>query len=72
MSVYTCIIYVVLGLTIVLLMGCGVKGDPMPPEQPTELGRGRPTYKRAVEQIQLPNMPDYEDDESEHYYELDN
>ncbi len=33
------------------LAGCGVKGDPLPPEKPTELGRGRPTYRRASEEI---------------------
>lgn len=40
------------GLTTVLV-GCGVKGDPLPPEKPTPLGRGRPTYKRATEEIKL-------------------
>ena len=34
-----------------VLAGCGVKGDPLPPEKPTELGRGRPTYRRASEEI---------------------
>ena len=33
------------------IAGCGVKGDPLPPEKPTELGRGRPTYRRASEEI---------------------
>ena len=35
------------------LLGCGVKGDPLPPEKPAEIGRGRPTYKRAVEDIKV-------------------
>jgi predicted small lipoprotein YifL len=40
--------------TIILwITGCGVKGDPLPPEKPTELGRGRPTYKRATEGIAI-------------------
>jgi hypothetical protein len=40
--------------TIVLwITGCGVKGDPLPPEKPTELGRGRPTYKRAIKGIAI-------------------
>lgn len=34
-------------------LGCGVKGDPLPPEKPPELGRGRPTYKRATEEITI-------------------
>lgn len=33
--------------------GCGVKGDPLPPERPVELGRGRPTYKRATEGLKI-------------------
>lgn len=35
--------------------GCGVKGDPLPPERPADLGRGRPTYKRATEKIKIEN-----------------
>ena len=34
---------------VLYVTGCGVKGDPLPPEKPVELGRGRPTYKRATE-----------------------
>jgi hypothetical protein len=37
--------------------GCGVKGDPLPPENPPEIGRGRPTYKRASEEIKLQKAP---------------
>lgn len=53
------------------LMGCGVKGDPLPPERPVELGRGRPTYKRAAERIKVvPQVdespePDEEDETEE-------
>ena len=36
------------------VLGCGVKGDPLPPERPTEIGRGKPTYKRAFQKIKLP------------------
>jgi hypothetical protein len=44
--------------TILLVIGfflcaCGVKGDPVAPEKPTQLGRGRPTYRRATEGIKL-------------------
>jgi hypothetical protein len=35
------------------VVGCGVKGDPLPPEKPAEIGRGRPTYKRASEEITI-------------------
>ncbi len=37
----------------VVFSGCGVKGDPLPPEKPTDLGRGRPTYRRASEEITI-------------------
>ncbi len=51
------------------LAACGVKGDPLPPEKPVELGRGRPTYKRATEGIQIekrqpkPRTKDEDEDE---------
>jgi hypothetical protein len=31
-----------------LFLGCGVKGDPLPPELPPEIGRGEPTYRRSL------------------------
>jgi hypothetical protein len=36
-----------------MLLACGVKGDPLPPEKPTELGRGRPNYRRATEGLNV-------------------
>jgi hypothetical protein len=53
------------------LLGCGVRGDPLPPEKPAELGRGRPTYRRATEglKIQRTNQDvktDEEEDEDGH------
>jgi hypothetical protein len=41
------------GAVLIWIAGCGVKGDPLPPEKPVELGRGRPTYKRATEGIRI-------------------
>ncbi len=35
------------------ITGCGVKGDPVPPDRPAELGRGRPTYRRATEKLKV-------------------
>lgn len=40
-------------VALVLICACGVKGDPLPPEKPVELGRGRPTYKRATEGLKI-------------------
>lgn len=39
-------VFVLLSL---IASGCGVKGDPLPPERPPELGSGKPTYKRAFQ-----------------------
>lgn len=53
-------------LTAMVLLGagCGVKGDPLPPEKPAEIGRGRPTYKRATEGIVIqPNHSREEEDQ---------
>lgn len=47
------------------LLACGVKGDPLPPEKPVELGRGRPTYKRATEGIPLEKATPRKEDEEE-------
>lgn len=49
-----------------LNFACGVKGDPVPPQRPTELGRGRPTYKRATERVKVqPQVVPDEEDEDE-------
>lgn len=55
----------------VQLLGCGVKGDPLPPEKPAELGRGRPTYKRATEGLRIQHKQDVkqEPDEEEDGHE---
>lgn len=34
-----------------LQLNCGVKGDPQPPVEPPELGRGRPTYDKASKEL---------------------
>jgi hypothetical protein len=34
--------------------GCGVRGDPVPPGTPVEIGRGKPSYKRATEELAFP------------------
>ncbi len=45
-----------------VLVRCGVKGDPVAPETPAPIGRGRPTFKKAFEDIKVeaagPEAPD--------------
>lgn len=46
-------------LTLLLLLSlalnaCGVRGDPIPPGTPAELGRGKPNYKRATQELAFP------------------
>jgi hypothetical protein len=48
-----------------LIAGCGVKGDPLPPTTPPQIGRGQPTFKRATEKIPLQNYSPKEDEEKE-------
>lgn len=52
---------------LIFISACGVKGDPLPPERPVELGRGRPTYRRATEGIRIERKarPIEKDDEEE-------
>lgn len=58
--------FVLLLIVTLLSTACGVKGDPLPPEVPAEIGRGKPTYKRAFEKVKLPSDKLMEDeDESE-------
>ncbi len=48
-------VLVVSGMNFVL-NGCGVKGDPLPPEQAPRLGRGHPTFTKASRQL----TPDFQ------------
>lgn len=57
--------YVITVLLFFSVVGCGVKGDPLPPERPAEIGRGRPTFKRATEPLRQPNLPSVYDDNDE-------
>ena len=38
-------------------LSCGVKGKPLPPLEPVEIGRGAPTYKRAAEASKPQTVP---------------
>lgn len=45
-----------------IIAGCGVKGDPIPPGTPAEIGRGMPSYKKATEDLAFPHVPALEDE----------
>ena len=46
-------------------LGCGVKGDPVAPGIPAEIGRGKPTYKRAMQKLKVKQKSDTEIDSDE-------
>ena len=35
-------------ISFVFLCACGVKGDPVPPQVPPPIGRGKPSYSKAT------------------------
>ena len=55
----------ILFITTLALVGCGVKGDPVPPNREAYIGRGRPTYKGATEKIKVQQQIPTELDRSE-------
>jgi hypothetical protein len=44
---------IVLNVLFFACLGCGVKGDPMPPESPAYIGRGHPTYRKAADRFEI-------------------
>ncbi|MEZ4871413.1 MAG: hypothetical protein R2827_04030 [Bdellovibrionales bacterium] len=50
---------------VFLMFGCGVKGDPRPPLKPTDIGRGRPGFKGAL------NVQDMQTNQNENNEESD-
>lgn len=47
-------------MLLLALPSCGVKGRPLPPEKPAELGRGKPTFTRTTEDFRFRNIPPVE------------
>jgi len=43
-------------LSLVCFSACGVRGKPLPPENPPLLGRGEPNYSKATEKVDLPSQ----------------
>lgn len=58
----------IFSLLTALVSACGVKGDPLPPEKPADLGRGRPTYKKAAEKVKIipARQNEKEEEEEDH------
>lgn len=44
-------------IAMAFLCQCGVKGDPIPPGTPVEMGRGRPEFRGAQNAHQLQGIP---------------
>lgn len=57
--------YIAVSICMFAMIGCGVKGDPIPPGTPAELGRGQPTYKKATEEFAFPDVPPIYDDKKD-------
>ncbi len=56
---------------IFIILGCGVKGDPLPPERPAPLGRGSPSYREATQDLPLQRLDHGKDHREEDHREED-
>lgn len=52
-------------LFFLAVIGCGVRGRPMPPESPTPIGRGKPTFSKATKGVTLPEPAKQKTEKSE-------
>lgn len=48
--------------SLLLVAGCGVKGDPLPPLEPVSIGRGQPSYGKVMNEVPLEEPPSEESD----------
>lgn len=46
---------------LILTSSCGVKGDPVPPQAPSPIGRGKPSYSKATMTLPGKKMPEEKD-----------
>ncbi|MCB0414753.1 MAG: hypothetical protein KDD50_10495 [Bdellovibrionales bacterium] len=51
-------------LIVMTFLGCGIKGKPLPPERPVDLGRGKPTYKGATQKLLLESIEQDSDEDT--------
>lgn len=49
--------------TLGALVACGVKGDPRPPIEPANIGRGKPSFKKVGKELKINEEEDEEDEE---------
>jgi predicted small lipoprotein YifL len=47
----------VLAAAMICIAGCGVKGNPVPPDTPPEIGKGRPDISTSSEELMIPVEP---------------
>ena len=55
-------------MIFILATACGVKGDPVPPQVPPPIGRGKPSYSKATMTLpggkkKMPQEKDWMDEE---------
>lgn len=46
------------------ISSCGVKGDPQPPLAPADIGRGQPSYRRALKDVNLPQSQEEDEEDA--------
>lgn len=44
-------------IVICMCSACGVRGRPLPPDEPPEIGHGYPMFRRASEGLAVPAVP---------------
>lgn len=55
-------------IVLAFISACGVKGDPVPPQVPPPIGRGKPSYSKATMSLpeqkrQMPKESDWVDED---------
>ena len=43
--------FILFNFSLFMTLGCGVKGRPLPPETPREIGIGKPLYKGVDQEL---------------------
>ncbi len=56
--------FIIVILMSLLIIGCGVKGRPLPPDTPSEIGIGRPVFKGVDQELNGSVKKNSEEDEN--------